>query len=411
MTPRTSGTVVVHPLVLLNISEHTTRTAAQSKAGSLANAPLVCGALLGRQLENQAEVFLSFELKFNARDGAGAAPYELDDRHFLTRTDQMKQIFPEDEFIGWYVVASSTQVTPAIAALHQQIMRALPTALLLVFDTAFETSDGGASLPLAVYDTLPPTRVERAKLQLNFGADCGDSTAAVDYYVESTSDDAIPLEVDTVWASHLVPLRIAIDSGEAERVAIEHVANVARPTTMAIMQGEETAGGAGSSTKMAEGQESGQNAPVELTSRMATFLSSQRNAVDMLHRDITVLKAYVGEVISGAAPFDPQIMQLVHRVLCNRPVVQNDETFDLAMMQEETNFHMTAYLANITTTASVVRNLAQRSNAALSAARNKHQPYVNVNREGGMYDGGGISSMFGGGGGRQGRHRGFGHFR
>ncbi|KAJ2816890.1 hypothetical protein FBU31_006419, partial [Coemansia sp. 'formosensis'] len=118
-------------------------------------------------------------------------------------------------------------------------------------------------------------------------------------------------------------------------------------------------------------------------------------------------------VISGAAPFDPEIMQLVQRILCNRPVVQNDEMFDLAMMQEETNFHMTAYLANITTTASVVRNLAQRSNAALSAARNKHQPYVNVNREGGMYEGGGggMSSMFGGGGRRHGRQRGFGHFR
>ncbi|KAJ1890084.1 hypothetical protein LPJ71_008030 [Coemansia sp. S17] len=409
MTPRTSGTVVVHPLVLLNISEHTTRTAAQSKAGTLTNAPLVCGALLGRQLENQAEVFLSFELKFNAHDGAGPAPYELDDRHFLTRMDQMKQIFPEDEFIGWYVVGSSTQVTPAIAILHQQIMRTLPTALLLVFDAAFETGDGGAALPLAVYDTLPPTRVERAKLQQNFGAVSHESTAAVDYYVESASDDAIALEEDTVWASHLVPLRISIDSGEAERVAIEHVAHVSRPTTMEIMQGEESVGGA--SSMVATGQESEQNVPVVLTSRMATFLSSQRNAVDMLHRDITVLKAYVGEVISGQAPFDPEIMQLVQRMLCNRPVVQNDEMFDLAMMQEETNFHMTTYLANITTTSSVVRNLALRSNAALSAARNKHQPYVNTSREGGMYDGGsGMSSMFGGGG-RHARQRGFGHFR
>ncbi|KAJ2829521.1 hypothetical protein GGI24_002119 [Coemansia furcata] len=409
MTPRTSGTVVVHPLVLLNISEHTTRTAAQSKGGSLTNTPLVCGALLGRQSENQAEVFLSFELKFNALDDASPAPYELDGSHFVTRTDQMKQIFPEDEFVGWYVVGSTTQITPAIVALHQQIMRVLPTALLLVFDAAFETSDGGASLPLSVYDTLPPTRVERAKLQQNLGAVSNESTAAVDYYVEATSDDAIPLEVDTVWASHLVPLRIAIDSGEAERVAIEHVANVSRPTTMEIMLGEESVVG---SNKAMVGQESDSSAPVELTSRMATFLSSQRNAIDMLHRDIMVLKAYVGEVISGAAPFDPEIMQLVQRILCNRPVVQNDEMFDLAMMQEETNFHMTAYLANITTTASVVRNLAQRSNAALSAARNKHQPYVNVNREGGMYEGGGggMSSMFGGGG-RHGRQRGFGHFR
>ncbi|KAJ2033788.1 hypothetical protein H4S04_009253, partial [Coemansia sp. S16] len=333
----------------------------------------------------------------------------LDDRHFLTRMDQMKQIFPEDEFIGWYVVGSSTQVTPAIAILHQQIMRALPTALLLVFDAAFETGDGGAALPLAVYDTLPPTRVERAKLQQNFGAVNHESTAAVDYYVESASDDAIALEEDTVWASHLVPLRISIDSGEAERVAIEHVAHVSRPTTMEIMLGEESVGGA--SRMVATGQESEQNVPVVLTSRMATFLSSQRNAVDMLHRDITVLKAYVGEVISGQAPFDPEIMQLVQRMLCNRPVVQNDEMFDLAMMQEETNFHMTAYLANITTTSSVVRNLALRSNAALSAARNKHQPYVNTSREGGMYDGSnGMSSMFGGGG-RHARQRGFGHFR
>ncbi|KAJ2744255.1 hypothetical protein GGI20_003117 [Coemansia sp. BCRC 34301] len=409
MAPRTSGTVVVHPLVLLNISEHTTRTVAQSKAGTLANTPLVCGALLGRQMENQSEVFLSFELKFNKQDSDSPAPYELDDRHFLTRVDQMKQIFPEDEFIGWYVVGSSTKVSPIISALHQQIMRAHQTALLLVFDAAFESGDGGASLPLAVYETLPPTRVERARLQLNHVSGNDDSTAAADYYVESTSDSVIPLEADTVWASHLVPLRIEINSGEAERVAIEHVANVSRPTTMEIVLGEEAVV-SGSSSRAAADQES--SAPVVLTSKMATFLSSQRNAIDMLYRDITVLKTYVGEVISGAAPFDPEILQLVQRVLCNRPVVQNDELFDLAMVQEETNFHMTAYLANITSTASVVRNLSQRSNAALSAARNKHQAYVNVSREGGMYEGGGggMSSMFGPSG-RHGRQRGFGNFR
>ncbi|KAJ2456411.1 hypothetical protein GGF42_003253 [Coemansia sp. RSA 2424] len=407
MAPRTSGTVVVHPLVLLNISEHTTRTVAQSKAGTLTNTPLICGALLGRQTENQSEVFLSFELKFNEQDGDGPAPYALDGLHYATRVDQMKQIFPEDEFIGWYVVGSSTRVSPAISALHQQIMGMHPTALMLVFDAAFESGDGGASLPLAVYETLPPTRVERAKLQRNHSADNDDSTAAVDYYVESASDSSISLEAGTVWASRLVPLRIAIDSGEAERVAIEHVANVSRPTTMEIVLGEEAV--VGGSSSRAAGQDS--NAPVVLTSKMATFLSSQRNAIDMLHRDITVLKAYVGEVISGVAPFDPEILQLVQRVLCNRPVVQNDELFDLAMMQEETNFHMTAYLANITSTASVVRNLSQRSNAALSVARNKHQAYVNVNREAGMYEGGGsMSSMFGGGG-RHARHRGFGHFR
>ncbi|KAJ2898529.1 hypothetical protein IWW38_001349 [Coemansia aciculifera] len=405
MAPRTLGTVVVHPLVLLNISEHTTRTAAQSKAGTLTNTPLICGALLGRQTENQSEVFLSFELKFNEQDGQSSTTlYELDDRHYLTRVDQMKQIFPEDEFIGWYVVGSSTRVSPAIAALHQQIMRGHPTALLLVFDAAFETGEGGASLPLAVYETLPPTRVERAKLQHNHGADHDDSTTVVDYYVESASDSGIPLEADTVWASHLVPLRIAIDSGEAERVAIEHVANVSRPTTMEIMLGEEAMVGSRS-----HGSGGDSSAPAVLTSKMATFLASQRNAIDMLHRDITVLKTYVGEVISGAAPFDPEILQLVQRVLCNRPVVQNDELFDLAMRQEETNFQMTMYLANITSTASVVRNLSHRSNAALSAARNKHQAYVNVNRESGMFEGG-MSSMFGGGS-RHARQRGFGHFR
>ncbi|KAJ2001091.1 hypothetical protein GGI04_003876 [Coemansia thaxteri] len=400
---RNSGTVVVHPLVLLNISEHTTRTVAQSRAGSTGQPPLVCGALLGRQLESQSEVFLSFELKFNAQDVDGSTRLVLDESHFFIRKQQMKQIFPEDEFIGWYVVSTGTRISQAISVLHQQIISALPTALILVFDGAFNGGGGGggASLPLAVYETLPPTRVERAKLQWHREAGEGDC------YIESVSDSSIPLEVDTIWASRMVPMRVAIDSGEAERVAIEHVANVSRPTTEDIAAGVE----AGSSLG---GQALESHAPVELSSRQATFLSSQRNAIDMLYRDIMVLKAYVGEVASGAAPFDPEIMQLVQRVLCNWPVVQNDGMFDLAMLQEETNYHMTSYLSTITSAVSVVRSLSQRSNAALNAARTKHQPFVNVSREGAMFDGGmtGHASMYGGGGSsRHARQRGFGHFR
>ena len=59
-----SVTVSLHPLVIMNISEHWTRTKAQAGAPQK-----VYGALIGKQKGRNIEVMNSFELDFNTVEG------------------------------------------------------------------------------------------------------------------------------------------------------------------------------------------------------------------------------------------------------------------------------------------------------------------------------------------------------
>ncbi|KAJ2139139.1 hypothetical protein J3F82_005829, partial [Coemansia sp. RSA 637] len=271
-----------------------------------------------------------------------------------------------------------------------QIIASHASAILMVFDAALAdgaaSTDGSCSLPICVYETLAPVRVERTKLEW-YGDAAGTRQPGVEHFVASAVDHSIPTET-TVWASRLVPIQVTLDSGEAERIAVEHVANVSRQTNNEMLNSTP-----GAKEEVAD------------TSRMAVFLSGQRNALEMLAKDIAVLKTYVGDVINGRAEFDADVVQRVQRVLSNRPVLQNNE-FSLAMSQEETNFQLAAYLAGITDVAAAVRDVSLRANSALSYARSKHATYVSPNQGEGMFGMGGMMGGFGHG--RMGRHRGFG---
>ncbi|KAJ1950096.1 hypothetical protein EC988_004514 [Linderina pennispora] len=390
MTSRNAATAAVHPLVLLNISEHATRTLAQTKH-SKQEPGLVCGALLGRQKESRTELFHSFELVFRQPRNDGT--YELDSTHYLKRMDHMRQIFPEDDLVGWYFVSSSLRVTRLMCTLHQQIMNLNATPLLLVFDAAMagqgdeEGGSSGLALPVAVYETQAPAAVPRAAL---YGDAMDDEDPAI--YVEGLDTSNTPANDQIAWASRLEPLRIAVETGEAERVAIDHVANVS------TMVSDETMVGGAAAKTLAD------------ASKIAMFLTGQRNALEMLHKDIRILQAYVSQVIAGTAPYDPDVLQLVKRVLCNRPVVLDDALFNKAMAQEETNYEVAAYLGAITSAVGSVRNVAQRANAALQAGRNKHMPLVSHGPGGSMFDGFDMMHTMGGFG-RSGRSHGFGSLR
>ncbi|KAJ2793279.1 hypothetical protein H4R20_006588 [Coemansia guatemalensis] len=367
------STAVIHPLVLLNVSEHTTRVLALTKTGKSSVPPFVCGALLGLQTENRFEAFMSFEFLYEgASQGNGFAT--INPAHFSQRIQQMEEVFPDNTFIGWYAVNTDTTITPEIAKIHEQLIRQYPSALLMVFDAALAdgaaensaTQGRGFSLPFSIYETRAPGRVDSQKLLWYVSGNSSDTPS--EYYVEaSTNREGVVMD-DLIWASQLVPIQVQLDSGEAERVAVEHVQYVARPTNADMLNSDS-------------------NVPsVSLNaSRMATFLVSLRNALDMLDRDIALLKTYVGDVISGKAVFDPEVLQLVQRVLSNRPVVLDDKFFDLAASQEETNFQLASYLASVTSVAGAVRDLSQRSNTALRHGRTKHAPYVNPVQSDGMF--------------------------
>ncbi|KAJ2748551.1 hypothetical protein H4S06_004916 [Coemansia sp. BCRC 34490] len=392
MLNRDRDLAVLHPLVLLNISDHATRTAAIAKCGgntAQTQPNMVVGALLGNHVERRYEIPLSFELMVEKEGDT----IDINSLHFQRRLEQLKVIFPNHDFIGWYAVSLGLEVSPLIESMHAKLLTLNPSALLLVFDARAASEQPGGlkySLPLSVYETQPPEPANQAEQHEESGEEGRKGIyIRVPRDIKDTNDalDGIAM----VW--RLMPLRIAIESGEAERIATEHVANTAK--TLADDGVANIADGSGKDVTMG-----GEEGVTGATPLIATFLSSQRIAIEMLQSDLRVLKTYVGDVINGKAVFDPDVLQLVQRMLSNKPVVKDDAAFDLAMAQEETNYQMALYLSGITKAVASVRSLSYRANTALESARVANTPVVNPNQDS-MFDltMNGMMAIMGGGSG------------
>ncbi|CAL1696340.1 unnamed protein product [Somion occarium] len=139
-TTTTSGlTIALHPLPILNISEHFTRLKLQKRQ----SLPFVLGALLGTQTGREVEIVNTFELAVQDDQ------VTVDQEFFDARRDQYKQVFPSLEFIGWYTVAAYP--TAKHIAFHEQFATLIPTPLLLLLKPS---SSFAASADLVV-QTLP----------------------------------------------------------------------------------------------------------------------------------------------------------------------------------------------------------------------------------------------------------------
>ena len=105
-----SVSVMLHPLVIMNISDHWTRTKAQ--AGSPQK---VYGALIGKQKGRNIEVMNSFELDFTVFDGQVI----IDRDYYNIKEEQFKQVFSEMDFVGWY--STGERPTESDIHLHRQV--------------------------------------------------------------------------------------------------------------------------------------------------------------------------------------------------------------------------------------------------------------------------------------------------
>ncbi|UYV62007.1 COPS6 [Cordylochernes scorpioides] len=91
----TTGSVSVslHPLVIMNISEHWTRVKAQEGSPQQ-----VVGALIGKQKGRNLEIMNSFELNFDVIEGDTI----INKDYYNTKEQQFKQVFSDLDFLGWY---------------------------------------------------------------------------------------------------------------------------------------------------------------------------------------------------------------------------------------------------------------------------------------------------------------------
>ncbi len=78
-------TVLLHPLVLIHISDHYTRLKFQTGQEN----PRVIGALLGTQTGRTVEVATAWELLWKAQEGN----VQIDQQFLLTKSEQCKLVF------------------------------------------------------------------------------------------------------------------------------------------------------------------------------------------------------------------------------------------------------------------------------------------------------------------------------
>lgn len=213
----TSGlSLSLHPLPILNISEHLTRLKLQTRSGS----PFLLGALLGTQNGRQVEIVNSFEL------ATEAGHHDIVDHGFLVqRRDQYKQVFPSLEFIGWYTVAST--VTSRHIALHEQFTGYCSTPLLLVLQCSAGSSSSditGQALPFKAYEPSVEIRDKRTRsvfIEVPYKVETGEAERiAVDWTARGGGGR-------TSLDSHLQTQRAAVKMlHERILVLVQYVSNV-----------------------------------------------------------------------------------------------------------------------------------------------------------------------------------------
>ncbi|XP_064394720.1 COP9 signalosome complex subunit 6-like [Halichondria panicea] len=136
-----SVSVSLHPLVIMNISDHYTRSHMQ-RGGTTKEC--VYGALLGTQKGRSVEICNSFELVVTSVDDA----IVLDREYFTEKEEQFRQVFSSMEFLGWYTIGDTP--TSQDAAFHEQLCRDRDNSLLLKLNTCARTNQ----LPVSVYESL-----------------------------------------------------------------------------------------------------------------------------------------------------------------------------------------------------------------------------------------------------------------
>ncbi|KAI9310169.1 maintenance of mitochondrial structure and function-domain-containing protein [Dichotomocladium elegans] len=282
-TPSSSGlSISIHPLVLLNISDHYTRAKLQDPEN--ASKGEVYGALLAQQSGRDIDVINSYEIPVPHEGQVNLA-------YLSSKTEQLKQVFPNLDFMGWYTIGTSP--TEADLKLQEQFLQVNESAIFLQLDPSSGTRD----FPVHIYESTLDIIDQQARLVF----------VKAPYHVETN---------------------------EAERVAVDHVA---KPSS---------SGGEAS-----------------LSSALVSHLTTQRNAIAMLHSRVRFLCQYLQDIVDGKVPRDHDLLRQTASVVRRSPLMDNNE-FNEQFATEMNDVMLVAYLTTITKGINAMNDLVDKFNLA-----------------------------------------------
>jgi COP9 signalosome complex subunit 6 len=331
--PREDGSLLLHPLVVINISDHFNRFAAM-RLFSHPHAPFdgeprppvlvdchgnirVIGILLGNQDGRTVDISHSFELPGKLANNYPDDHTVIVDVEFAQlRIDQYKQIFPDYHVVGWYTTGSV--VTDDDVRLHRDVFSVLNESpfLMLVNVAACMKSLAGrltsareaSPHPVASSSSSgrPAGMLETAASMVR-GAP-NPTSAIVIYQAELRS-------VESQLRNVMVPVPHRFASADSERIAVDHVTRHAVP-------------GGGSSSA-------------------SQHLGSLRRSVRMLSARIDVLVRFLDASAKGEIPKDHALLRNVAAVCARLPAIEAEE-FATAFKEEHHDSMVVSYLSGIT---------------------------------------------------------------
>ncbi|XP_058875269.1 LOW QUALITY PROTEIN: COP9 signalosome complex subunit 6 [Acipenser ruthenus] len=339
-----SVSVALHPLVILNISDHWIRMRSQE-----GRAMQVVGALIGKQEGRNIEVMNSFELLSHSVEDR----IVIDKEYYYTKEEQFKQVFKEMEFLGWYttggppdqsdilvhkqvspvsqrclsvsqhvsVCLSVSQCVSACLSVSQRVSVCLSVSLCVSACLCVSQRVSVClSVSLCVSVCLSVCFLSSALcrcceiiesplfLKLNPMTKHTDLPVSV---FESVID-IINGEATMLFAE----LTYTLATEEAERIGVDHVARM-------------TSTGSGENSTVAE------------------LLIAQHSAIKMLHSRVRVILEYVKAVEAGEVPFNHEILREAN-ALCHRLPVLSTHKFKTDFYDQCNDVGLMAYLGTIT---------------------------------------------------------------
>lgn len=276
----------LHPLVIINISDHFTR--AKVEATNTNPHPRVIGALLGVQNGREIEISNSFELTYNTVEGNVV----VDTEYLKSKQEQFKKVFPTNDFLGWYSTGTAG-VQVSDVAIHKQFLEVNESPIYLVLDSVAAYAATTRDLPISIYES-----------ELHVIQD-----KPTTFFVK-------------------VPYRI--QTGEAERIGVDHVARMT------------PSGGA-------EG------------SQLTSHLMGLHNAVKMLNSRVKTLHTFLGAIEEGKIPINHGILRQTAS-LCNILPAIDTQVFKEDFMKEYNDVLLVTYLAGITKGTTAINDLVDKYN-------------------------------------------------
>ncbi|RYP10254.1 hypothetical protein DL764_000746 [Monosporascus ibericus] len=350
---------VLHPLVLLTISDYITRHALREQTG-----PIV-GALIGQQNGREITIEHAFECATLAKD----EEVILNADWFTQRLDQMRQIHksPQLDLVGWYTVLPRSGPTPSVLPIHNYLLAEHNESSLLLAFHPEEAVDHsiGSKLPLTIYES----NYEVDEPKLDQGED------------KEMRDGEPPLKLK------FRELPYSVETGEAEMISMDFIARGAGTATVVEpreqKQPSEDAKGKQPERKVEEEAEADEYVLSRDDEEMIAALTAKLNAVKMLQSRINLLTTYLERLppsylttdnppgaegaesnASGSPHTIPShtilrsVQALVNRLSLIVP--SNTEAFEQEMLSEANDVHLMGLLNDIMQSMTEVRGVGKK---------------------------------------------------